>query len=155
MSSGTMEFAHCRLPTQTRSSSTTLNFYKTGQEYGPVYSVKLGSVNAVVITDAKILKKVLAKDETLERPQLYLLDRVFNRKGTRFRINYIENFTVIVGILMLPVDVWKDQHKFLIHFLRIIGASKVSPNKKTFEALIRKCLEEFVQVSELNRTTIL
>ena len=46
-----------------------------------------------------------------------------------------------------PIDVWKDQRKFVANFLRTVGAAKVSPNKKACEKLIRKHVDEFVQVS--------
>ncbi|KAJ3645236.1 hypothetical protein Zmor_022912 [Zophobas morio] len=107
-----------------------LTLTKLVQKYGPVYRLKLGSINTVVIADAKILKKLLAKDETLGRPPLYIFYTVFDGKG----------------ILSLPIEQLKDQRKFVTNFLRTIGASRVSPNKKTCEALIRKHVEEFVQV---------
>ena len=46
-----------------------------------------------------------------------------------------------------PIDVWKDQRKFVVNFFRTVGAAKVSPNKKACEKLIRKHVDEFVQVS--------
>ena len=46
----------------------------------------------------------------------------------------------------MPIEQLKDQRKFVTIFLRTIGASRVSQNKKTCEALIRKHVEEFVQV---------
>ncbi|XP_063915644.1 cytochrome P450 306a1-like [Zophobas morio] len=102
---------------------------KLVQKYGPVYRIKLGSINVAVIADAKILKKVLAKDETLARPPLYMINTAFKHKGLAFA----------------PMDLWKEQRKFLATFLRTVGAVKVSPKKKACEALIRKHVEEFVQ----------
>ena len=65
-----------------------LTLTKLVHQYGPVYRVKLGSINTVVIADAKILKKLLAKDETLGRPPLYIFYTVFDGKGTRFRVEF-------------------------------------------------------------------
>ena len=64
-----------------------LTLTKLVQKYGPVYGIKLGSINVAVIADAKILKKVLAKDETLERPPLYMINTAFKHKGTSTKKN--------------------------------------------------------------------
>ncbi|XP_063916264.1 cytochrome P450 306a1-like isoform X2 [Zophobas morio] len=107
-----------------------LTLTKLAQKYGPIYSIKIGMVKVVVIADAKLLKKVLSKDETLIRPSLYLINTSFEHKGMSHA----------------PIDVWKDQRKFVANFLRTVGAAKVSPNKKACEKLIRKHVDEFVQV---------
>ncbi|XP_063916509.1 cytochrome P450 2J3-like [Zophobas morio] len=106
-----------------------LTLTKLVQTYGPVYGIKLGSINVAVIADAKILKKVLAIDETLERPPLYMINTAFKHKGVAFA----------------SVDLWREQRKFLAIFLRTVGAAKVSPNKKACEELIKKHAEKFVQ----------
>ena len=62
---------------------------KLVQKYGPVYRIKLGSINVAVIADAKILKKVLAKDETLARPPLYMINTAFKHKGINIRKNIL------------------------------------------------------------------
>ncbi|KAJ3645242.1 hypothetical protein Zmor_022916 [Zophobas morio] len=107
-----------------------LTLTKLAQKYGPIYTIKLGMVNVVVLADARILKKVLARDETLERSPLYLIDTVFEGRG----------------LAHANIDLWKDQRKFVANFLRTVGATRVSPNRKTFDALIKKHVEEFVQV---------
>ncbi|XP_063915646.1 cytochrome P450 306a1-like [Zophobas morio] len=107
-----------------------LTLTELAKKYGPVYSIKLGFVNVVVIAEVKILKKVLAKNEALERPSLYMTNTTFENKGLGFT----------------PIDLWKDQRKFVANFLRTVGAARVSPNKKECERLIRTQAEEFVQV---------
>ncbi|KAJ3645235.1 hypothetical protein Zmor_022911 [Zophobas morio] len=107
-----------------------LTLTKLVQKYGPIYNIKLGMLNVVVLADARILKKVLAKDETLERSPLYLMDSVFERKG----------------FAHANIDLWKDQRKFVSNFLREVGAARVSPNRKTCETMIKKHVDEFVQV---------
>ena len=76
-----------------------LTLTKLVQKYGPVYRVKLGSINVTVIADAKLLTKVLSKDEALRRPPLYVMNNVFNNKGIRFETTYFGKFTVVVGSL--------------------------------------------------------
>ena len=61
-----------------------LTLTELAKKYGPVYSIKLGFVNVVVIAEVKILKKVLAKNEALERPSLYMTNTTFENKGTTF-----------------------------------------------------------------------
>ncbi|XP_063917019.1 cytochrome P450 306a1-like [Zophobas morio] len=106
-----------------------LTLTELAKKYGPVYSIKLGFVNVVVIAEVKILKKVLAKNEALERPSLYMTNTTFENKGLAFT----------------PTDLWKDQRKFVANFLRTVGAARVSPNKKKCERLISIQAEEFVQ----------
>ncbi|XP_063915637.1 cytochrome P450 306a1-like [Zophobas morio] len=110
--------------------SPHLSLTKLAQKYGPVYNIKLGSINAVVIADVKILKKVLAKDETLGRPSLFMIDTVFENKG----------------LVFTSVDLWKDQRKFLANFLKTAGISKVSPNRKKWEMLVTNQVEKILQV---------
>ncbi|XP_063916934.1 cytochrome P450 2J3-like [Zophobas morio] len=98
------------------------------KKYGPVYGLKLGLINVVVIADAKILKKVLIKDESVARPPLFMTNTAFQNKG----------------ILFTSVERWKDQRKFVTNFLKM--ATRVSPNKKKCEALITQHAENFVQV---------
>ncbi|KAJ3645243.1 hypothetical protein Zmor_022917 [Zophobas morio] len=107
-----------------------LTLTKLVQKYGPIYSIKLGMVKVVVVADVRIIKKILAKDETLGRPPLYLVTTVFEGKG----------------LAQADLDLWKDQRKFVANFLRTVGATKFSPNRKAFETLIKTHVEEFVQV---------
>ncbi|KAJ3645244.1 hypothetical protein Zmor_022918 [Zophobas morio] len=107
-----------------------LTLTKLAQKYGPIYKIKLGTFNVVVLADARILKKVLARDETLERSPLYLIDTVFEGRG----------------LAHANIDLWKDQRKFVSNFLRAVGAARVSPNRKTCGTLIKKHVDEFVRV---------
>ena len=58
-----------------------LSLTELAKKYGPIYSIKLGLENAVVISDAKLLKKVLMNDNTLHRSRLYLFNILFSDKG--------------------------------------------------------------------------
>ncbi|XP_063917057.1 cytochrome P450 306a1-like [Zophobas morio] len=107
-----------------------LTLTKLAQKYGPVYGIKLGLMDVAVIADGKILKKVLAKNETIERPPLYMLNTVFEGKG----------------IVYTSGHVWKNHRKLVANFFKMTGANKFSPNKKSCEALIEKYVDEFIQV---------
>ena len=58
-----------------------LTFSKLAEKHGPIYRLKLGLIDTVFISDAKLLKKVLMKDATLARPSLYLFGVIFKGKG--------------------------------------------------------------------------
>ena len=58
-----------------------LTLAKLAQKYGPIFRIKLGLVNIAVISEAKLLKKFLLKDETLGRPPLFILRVMFGGKG--------------------------------------------------------------------------
>ncbi|KAJ3645218.1 hypothetical protein Zmor_022896 [Zophobas morio] len=106
-----------------------LSFLKVAQKYGPVYRLKLGSFNTVFISDAKLLKQVLMKDATLSRPPLHLLGIIFGDKG----------------IIYSSSDVWKDQRKFVSNFLRVSGATKMSPNKEALENQMKQSVQDVIQ----------
>ena len=129
--------------------SPHLSLTKLAQKYGPVYNIKLGLINAVVIADVKILKKVLAKDETLGRPSLYIIDTVFENKGAACQKYTFGNLIVFAGLVFTSVDLWKDQRKFLANFLKTAGITKVSPNRKKWEMLVTNQVEKIVQVSSI------
>ncbi|XP_063916421.1 cytochrome P450 2U1-like isoform X2 [Zophobas morio] len=88
-------------------------------------------MDVVVVANGKILKKILARNETFERPSIYTLRTVFADKG----LVYTNNLTL-----------WKDQRKFVKKFFKLWGANKVASKKKTLETLIKKRLDEFMQV---------
>ncbi|KAJ3656032.1 hypothetical protein Zmor_015135 [Zophobas morio] len=121
-------------------TTPNLDLMQLAQKYGPMYSIKLGLVNIVVISEAKLVRKVLSQDESLARPPLYTFKIMF---GTR-------------GITGTAVDLWRNQRKFVEKFLRTAGATKTATNRKTIEEYIRKSSEEFVQYvhSRGNRTIV-
>lgn len=51
------------------------------RKYGSVYSLWMGSVYTVVVTDHKIIKKILAKDVFSGRAPLYLTHGIMNGYG--------------------------------------------------------------------------
>lgn len=59
--------------------------YKTltelANKYGPIYGLYLGNVYTVVLSDVKLIKKVLAKDVTTGRAPLYLTHGIMKGYG--------------------------------------------------------------------------
>ncbi|XP_063916276.1 cytochrome P450 306a1-like [Zophobas morio] len=112
-----------------------LSFLKLTQKYGPVYRVKLGLFNTVFISDVKLLKQVLMKEATISRPPLHLFEIIFGDKG----------------IIYSSSDVWKDQRKFVSNFLRVSGATKMSPNKEALENQLKQSVQDFIQYVQNQR----
>lgn len=51
------------------------------KKYGPVYSLLLGNVRTVVLSDPKLIKTLFAKDVTTGRAPLYLTHGIMNGYG--------------------------------------------------------------------------
>lgn len=54
---------------------------RLAERYGPVYSVRLGHVLTVVISDPKIAREALAKDELSGRASLFLTHGIMKGYG--------------------------------------------------------------------------
>ncbi|CAG9863597.1 unnamed protein product [Phyllotreta striolata] len=93
---------------------------KLSKKYGSVYSLSLGNVFTVVLTDPKILKSLFAKDSTTGRAPLYLTHGIM--RG--------------YGLICAEGDLWKEHRKFTHNCLRQFGATKIGPQRKKMEALI-------------------
>ncbi|KAL3269718.1 hypothetical protein HHI36_008778 [Cryptolaemus montrouzieri] len=107
--------------------------YKTlhalAKKYGPVYGLYMGNIYTVVLSDAKIIRKVFSKDSTTGRAPLYLTHGLM--KGC--------------GLICAQGELWKDQRKFVHNCLRKIGGAKVGSHRNDMEDLIRKNVDGFLE----------
>ncbi|KAL1488513.1 hypothetical protein ABEB36_014979 [Hypothenemus hampei] len=99
------------------------------KKYGPIYSLSLGSVSTIIISDSKIIKKIFSKDVTTCRAPLYVTHGIMHGKG----------------LICAEVELWKDQRRFVHDWLRNIGASKIGPQKKNMEILILKHTTQLIE----------
>ncbi|XP_044755364.1 cytochrome P450 306a1 [Coccinella septempunctata] len=110
--------------------------YKTlhefAKKYGSIYGLYMGNIYTVVLSDAKLIKKVLSKEVTTGRAPLYVTHGLM--KGC--------------GLICAQGDLWKDQRKFVFNFLRNIGGAKVSSQRTAMEKLILKHANGFVEYVE-------
>ncbi|XP_066151874.1 cytochrome P450 306a1 isoform X2 [Euwallacea fornicatus] len=97
-------------------------FAQLAKKHGPIYSISLGSVQAIVLTDTKLIKTLLSKDVTAGRAPLYMTHGIMNG----------------YGIICSEGDLWKDQRKFTISWLRSIGCAKTGSQRRKMEELIMK-----------------
>ncbi|KAJ9637389.1 hypothetical protein H2204_004813 [Knufia peltigerae] len=90
-----------------------LQYQRWGQEYGPIFSLKLGSQNVVVLTKGEVIKRVVDKrsGNYAGRPKLYMQDIW---EGSR--------------IIMRGYDaLWKVERKLYHQFLNINKAQRYIP----------------------------
>ncbi|GIY18586.1 cytochrome P450 18a1 [Caerostris darwini] len=98
------------------------------ETYGPVYSVRLGSMNILIITDYELMKEAFAKDAFMGRPP-----------NLPFQLSEVTMKTE--ALTGLP---WKEQKKFSLHMLRDLGFGKT----KMEEHLKDEILELLDRMSE-------
>lgn len=63
--------------------SPYLTLTELSQKYGAIYGVYLGSVYTVVLSDAKLVKKTLMRDETSGRAPLHLTHGIMHGYGKK------------------------------------------------------------------------
>ncbi|XP_030746633.1 cytochrome P450 306a1 [Sitophilus oryzae] len=98
------------------------------KKYGSIYSLSLGNVTTVVLTDPKQIKTLFTKDATIGRAPLYVTHGIMHG----------------YGLICAEGALWKDQRRFVHNCLRNMGGSKTGP-RKNMEQLIIKHLNEFVK----------
>ena len=88
--------------------------YKTltglARRFGPVFSVKMGSVDCVVLADNNIIRDLFSNDSVSGRPPLYLFSQVMEDSG----------------IIFSQSEVWREQRRFAGLAMRKQGESQQS-----------------------------
>ncbi|XP_015920068.1 cytochrome P450 18a1 [Parasteatoda tepidariorum] len=88
--------------------------------YGPIYSIRMGSRNVLVITDFKLIKEAFASDAFMGRPP----DLPIEQSETS------QKSEAIIG---LP---WKEQRRFSLHMLRDLGFGKTKMESHLKEEIL-------------------
>lgn len=123
---------------------------KLSEIYGPIFGMRMGSVYTVVLSDPKLIRTTLAKDEFSGRAPLYLTHGIMNGYGKSCyyyycKISNISSFT-LTGIICAEGELWKEQRKFVSATLKNFGAVKHSLKKDIMENNIKKFSNEAIQV---------
>ncbi|GFY75841.1 cytochrome P450 18a1 [Trichonephila inaurata madagascariensis] len=96
--------------------------------YGPIYKMRLGSIDIIVITDYELMKEAFSKDVFMGRPP----DLPFELSEETIRTEALSG---------MP---WKEQRRFSIHMLRDLGFGKT----KMEEHIKEEILELLQRMSE-------
>ncbi|XP_045490965.1 cytochrome P450 306a1 [Colias croceus] len=106
-----------------------LTLTKLAKEYGPIYSIGMGSVYTVVLSDHKLIREAFAKDSFSGRAPLYLTHGIMKGKG----------------IICAEGALWKDQRKSITAWLKSFGMSKHSTSRDKLEKRIASGVYELLQ----------
>ena len=74
-------------------------------KYGPVYSLRMGSLDCVVVSDNNIIKELLSKEEVAGRPPLFMFAKIMEGRG----------------IIFSESQTWKEQRKFAGLAMKRVG----------------------------------
>ncbi|KAL3188677.1 hypothetical protein MRX96_022476 [Rhipicephalus microplus] len=82
---------------------------KWAKQYGPVYRIKTGPTDMVILNDFQSIKKFFTKREILYRP-----------------VNWLFRGTVHGGVATMNGEVWEHNRRFCLHVLRNLGFGKTT-----------------------------
>ena len=81
------------------------------RKYGPIFRIKLGSYNAIVITDYNLVKKAFSSADFTFRAD-FMTAKLFSLDGH--------------GLLLSSGNIWHEQRRFALRLLRDLGMGKSS-----------------------------
>ncbi|XP_062557655.1 cytochrome P450 306a1 [Armigeres subalbatus] len=100
-----------------------------GQMYGPIFSLQMGQVDAVVLTSPDLIRDTLKREETTGRAPLFITHGIMGGHG----------------IICAEGNLWRDQRRLSTEWLRKMGMTKFGPTRSTLEARILAGVNELLQ----------
>nr|QSD59119.1 CYP306A1 [Diaphanosoma celebensis]QST15037.1 CYP306A1 protein [Diaphanosoma celebensis] len=104
-------------------------FQQLARQYGPVYSVRLGDVFTVVVSDPKLIRQAFAQEAFAGRAPLYLTHGIM--KGH--------------GLICAEGDMWREHRKFMVGVMKELGMGRSGDGRALMEARIMDRVMELVQ----------
>ena len=107
------------------------------RKFGPVFSVKMGSVDCVVVADNKIIRDLFSQDSVSGRPPLYLFSEVMEESG----------------IIFSQSDTWREHRRFAGLAMRKQGNLRPSQSSPVHSQWSGSCplVGLFLHISEHRR----
>ncbi|XP_055597450.1 cytochrome P450 306a1 isoform X2 [Uranotaenia lowii] len=102
---------------------------KLAQRYGPIFRLSMGQVNAVVLSDPGLIRDALKREEFTGRAPLFITHGIMGGHG----------------IICAEGNLWRDQRRLSIEWLRKMGITKYGPARVTLERRILDGVNELVQ----------
>nr|QOV04247.1 cytochrome P450 392A3 [Tetranychus urticae] len=100
-----------------------IQFDRLSKKYGPVFSLKLGQYDTIVVCDWDNLKDAFANDALLARPAKGFLSGIENT----------------LSIISMSGDAWREHRRLSLHVLRNVGLGK-----REMENLISEEIHQFL-----------
>lgn len=124
--------------------------YQLAKKHGPIYSLKMGNVNTIVLSDVQLIRETLKREEFTARAPLYITHGIMGGYGMRSKKKIFvssSKTTVIIGLICAEGLLWKDQRRQTIDWLKFLGMNKFASNRKILVKRIKTGVEEFIYVS--------
>ncbi|XP_053682247.1 cytochrome P450 306a1 [Sabethes cyaneus] len=99
------------------------------KKFGPIVSLRMGSVYTVIIADPALLRDTLKREEFTGRAPLYITHGIMGG----------------YGIICAEGDLWRDQRRLSTEWLRKMGMTKFGSSRSTLEARIMAGVNELLE----------
>ncbi|CAH2237600.1 cytochrome P450 306a1 [Pararge aegeria] len=106
-----------------------LTLTELSKQYGSIYSIRMGSIYTVVLSDHRLIREAFSKDVFSGRAPLYLTHGIM--KGN--------------GIICAEGALWKDQRKLVTSWLKSFGMSKHGVVREKLAKRISSGVHELIQ----------
>ncbi|CRL07789.1 CLUMA_CG020743, isoform A, partial [Clunio marinus] len=118
---------------------------KLAEKYGKIFSLQMGSIFTVVLSDATLMREAFKRDEFLGRAPLRVTHGIFHG----------------YGLICIEGALWKDQRSLVQKWLRDLGMVKFGLKRELMQQRImngiNNCISEFksLHLNEVNPASVI